>query len=58
MSLKGDMFRYHGGHQIEFDGRTPEDYKKKKPSAGASNNGRTDGTSVCACTQGTYFEDD
>jgi len=28
MCLKGDAFRNHRGHQIECDGRTPEDSKR------------------------------
>ena len=31
---------------------------QKKPSAGASNNGRIVEASVCVCAQGTYFEGD
>jgi hypothetical protein len=26
--LQGDAFRNHGGHQIECDGRTLEDFKR------------------------------
>ena len=28
---QGDAFRNHGGHKIECDGRTPEDYKRSLP---------------------------
>ena len=42
---QGDAFCNHGGHQIDCDGRNPED--SKEPSAGASNNGRIDEASVC-----------
>jgi len=31
---------------------------QKKPSGGASNNGRVDGASVCVCAKGFYFEGD
>jgi hypothetical protein len=51
---QGDTFRNHGGHQIECDGRTLED-SKKKPSGGASNNGRIGEASVCVRAQGSYF---
>ena len=43
---QGDAFCNHGGHQIDCDGRNPED--SKEPSAGASNSARIDGASVCA----------
>jgi hypothetical protein len=42
-----DSFRNHGGHQIECDDQSSKD-SQKKPSAGASNNGRIDGASVHA----------
>ena len=51
---QGDAFCNHGGHQIDCDGRNPED--SKEPSAGASNSDRIAGGSVRA--HGSYFEDD
>ena len=63
MGPKGDAFRNHGRHRM----RRPNSGRfQKKPPAGASNNCRIDGASVCVCVcvcvcaraQGSYFEGD
>jgi hypothetical protein len=44
---QGDTFCNHGGHHIECDGWSPEDYKRSLPPV-LPNNGRIDGASVRA----------
>jgi hypothetical protein len=58
---RGDKFRNHGVHQIECDGRTPEDSKRILPlvlptMAGSMKQGMC--VCVCVCTQRSYFEGD
>jgi hypothetical protein len=51
----GDMFRNHRGHQIKYNGRTPEDSKRCCLLV-LPNNGKIDRASVCA--QASSFEGD
>jgi hypothetical protein len=44
----------HGGHQIECDGLTPEDYKTILPLVLPTMAGEME--QVCVCVQGPYFE--
>jgi len=51
---QGDAFRNHGGHQIECDGRTPEDSKRSLPPVLPTMAGSME--QLCVCAQGSYFE--
>ena len=58
-SQRGIAFRNHGGHQIECDGRNPED-SKSLPSVLPTMAGSMEQVfvCVCVCAQGSYFEGD
>jgi len=45
---QGDAFRNHGGHQIECDGRTPEDSKRSLPPVLPTMVGSMEQLCVCA----------
>ena len=47
---------HHGGHQIECDGRTPEDSKRSLPPVLPTLSGSME--QVCVCAQGSDFEGD
>ena len=53
---QGDAFRNHGWHQIECDGRTPQDSKISLPPVLSTMAGSME--QVCVCAQGSYFEGD
>ena len=57
---QGDAFCKHGWHQIECDGRTPEDCIRSLPVVLPTMAGWMGQVCVCvcACMQGSYFEGD
>ena len=48
---QGDAFRNHGGHQIEWDGRTPEDSKRSLPPVLPTMAGSMEQVCVCVCAR-------